>query len=168
MAGKGGYQRPTSPAPVSAPGSLSQRTDGGPGAMQGAKYIAGLPYGQGQEFQDMQQMAPMEAAPSTPSASSVGAAPNQLASGAGSASPLVAPGDINLVPLSAPSQRPYEPVTHGIPLGPGGGPEVLPSVVQNNAQAAYQSAQSVLQGLGQANPTNPAIQYLMQRLGRAF
>lgn len=28
--GRGGYRRPTNPAPVSGPGELSQRTDGGP------------------------------------------------------------------------------------------------------------------------------------------
>jgi len=47
MAVQGGYREPSNPAPVSGPGALSQRTDGGP--TQGAKYISGLPYGQGQE-----------------------------------------------------------------------------------------------------------------------
>lgn len=28
--GRGGYRRPTNPAPASGPGALSQRTDGGP------------------------------------------------------------------------------------------------------------------------------------------
>lgn len=120
MAGKGGYQRPTNPAPISAPGRLSQRTDGGPGSMQGAKYVSGLPYGEGAEFQDMQQMAPMEKAAGIPSASSVGAAPAQLAG--------MEP--TPLTPLSAPSGRPNEPVTTGIDMGPGAGSEVLPSTVQ--------------------------------------
>ena len=47
MALQGGYRKPENPAPSSGPGALSQRTDGGPA--QGAKYIPGLPYGQGQE-----------------------------------------------------------------------------------------------------------------------
>lgn len=114
MAGKGGYQRPTNPAPVSAPGRLSQRTDGGPGAMQGAKYVSGLPYGEGAEFQDMQQMAPMEAAAPTPSASSVGAAPAQIADQG-----------MAVTPLTAPTTRPYEPVTSGINIGPGPGEDVI-------------------------------------------
>ncbi len=42
MAEQGGYRAPSSPAPVSGPGALSQRTDGGP--TQGAKYVSGLPY----------------------------------------------------------------------------------------------------------------------------
>lgn len=115
MAERGGYQRPTNPAPVSAPGRLSQRTDGGPGNMQGAKYVSGLPYGEGAEFQDVQQMAPMEAAAKTPSASSVGAAPAQLAR-------QERP---QLTPLSAPSTMPSEPVTAGAAIGAGPGPEVL-------------------------------------------
>lgn len=111
---RGGYQRPSSPAPVSGPGKLSQRTDGGPGAMQGAKYVSGLPYGEGQEFQDVQTMAPMEAAAKVPSASSVGAAPAQLVE----TSPVVG--------LNAPTQRLHEPVTAGIDMGPGAGSGVLP------------------------------------------
>lgn len=128
MAGKGGYQAPANPAPVSGPGALSQRTDGGPGAMQGAKYMSGLPYGQGQEFQDMQQMAPMEAAPSAPSASSVGSSPSQLAD-----MPQV-------VPFTAPSMRPHEPVTTGIDMGPGAGSEVLPQNVQGQSPLSLASS----------------------------
>lgn len=37
-------------------------------------------------------------------------------------SPLPAPGS---VPLVRPSERPNEPFTHGLPVGPGAGPEAL-------------------------------------------
>jgi len=47
MAQRGGYRAPSNPAAVSGPGALSKRTDGGP--TQAAKYIPGMPYGQGQE-----------------------------------------------------------------------------------------------------------------------
>lgn len=104
MAGKGGYQRPTSPAPVSGPGALSQRTDGGPGSQQAARYISGLPYGEGQQMMDIQQSAPM-AASGAPSAS------GSVASAAPAPTPVV--------PLNAPTQRPNEPVTHGADVGPG-------------------------------------------------
>lgn len=107
MAGKGGYQRPTSPAPVSGPGALSQRTDGGPGGTQAARYISGLDYGQGQQMMDIQQSAPMAASGAAPAPSSAGAAMPQEA----------AP----VVPLSASSLRPDEPVTHGADVGPGPG-----------------------------------------------
>ena len=59
MALQGGYRKPENPAPSSGPGALSQRTDGGPA--QGAKYIPGLPYGQGQETYAKQTAAPAPA-----------------------------------------------------------------------------------------------------------
>lgn len=96
MAGKGGYQAPTNPAPVSGPGALSQRTDGGPADTQAAQYVSGLPYGEGQALMATQQAAPMAAS---------------------SAMPQSAP----IVPLNAPSQRPNEPVTAGADAGPGPG-----------------------------------------------
>ena len=58
MAERGGYRTPSNPAPVSGPGALSQRTDGGP--TQGATYISGLPYGEGQQTYANQVTAPMQ------------------------------------------------------------------------------------------------------------
>lgn len=113
MAGVGGYQRPTNPAPVSGPGSMSQRTDGGPGSKQAARYVAGMPYGEGAEFMDIQSMAPMEAAPRTPSAA--GARADFMA--ATESSPII--------PLTAPSMMPSTPVTDGAAMGPGAGPESM-------------------------------------------
>lgn len=37
--------------------------------------------------------------------------------------PMPSPGALG--PLDAPSTRPAEPITHGLPIGAGGGPEVL-------------------------------------------
>ena len=108
---RGGYRKPTNPAPVSGPGSLSQRTDGGPADKQAARYISGLPYGEGQAMMDTQNSAPMAAAPSIEQSNM----PSGLASAA--ASPLI--------PLDAPSNRPDEPVTHGADMGPGGSSSVL-------------------------------------------
>lgn len=98
---RGGYRKPSMPAPTSGPGALSQRTDGGPA--QAAKYIAGLPYGQGQATYDQQTAAPMAAAAPTPK-----------------------PAPIELpTPLMAPTSRPDEPITAGINMGPGPGSEVM-------------------------------------------
>jgi hypothetical protein len=98
---RGGYQQPSHPAPVSGPGALSQRTDGGP--TQPAKYISGLPYGQGQTTYDQQTSAPM--------------------AGRDAAQPtLQLP---QPTPLMAPTERPDEPVTAGINSGPGPGSEVM-------------------------------------------
>lgn len=95
--GRGGYRAPSNPAPVSGPGALSQRTDGG--ATQGAKYISGLPYGQGQETYSNQVAAPM--------------AGNTMQQ-------MEMPTE-----LMAPTTRPNEPVENGIDIGPGAGSEAL-------------------------------------------
>lgn len=97
MAQQGGYRKPTNPAPVSGPGSLSQRTDGGP--TQPASYIPGLPYGQGQETYSNQVAVKM----------------------AGNPVPQM---DLPTA-LLAPTERPNEPVTAGIDRGAGPGSEAL-------------------------------------------
>lgn len=96
MAEQGGYREPSNPAPVSGPGALSQRTDGGP--TQGAKYIPGLPYGQGQETYNNQVAAPMQ----------------------GNTFAQEMPTE-----LLALSSRPNEAVTSGIDLGAGAGSAAL-------------------------------------------
>lgn len=98
MAQRGGYRKPNNPAPVSGPGSLSQRTDGGP--TQPATYISGLPYGQGQETYANQVAAPMAGNP--------------------------VPQMEMPTPLMAPTARPNEPITTGVDIGAGAGSEVKP------------------------------------------
>lgn len=100
MAERGGYQRPSNPAPVSGPGALSKRTDGAPG--QGIKSLPNAGYGENKDFRDIQQGAQMSSAPSAPSM--------QMPEVTG---------------LGAPTQRPTEPLTAGLPIGPGAGPEAL-------------------------------------------
>jgi hypothetical protein len=59
-------------------------------------------------------------------ASGGGAAPPGQPPGAGApvgGPPGVAPGGLG--PLTRPTERPGEPITHGLASGPGGGPEVL-------------------------------------------
>lgn len=101
---RGGYRQPNNPAPVSLPGALSKRTDGG--ATEGmtppqvkAEYT-GLPYGENKAVNDQQSSGTL----------------------AGDGIPQMrAP----IVPLDAPTQRPDEPITHGIDAGPGAGSEAL-------------------------------------------
>lgn len=81
---------------VSGPGAFSQRTD--LPSKQGIKELPNAAYGEQQDFQGIQQGAPMEKA-SNPMA--------------------------NVVPLNAPTQRPGEPVTAGVDAGPGPGREIL-------------------------------------------
>lgn len=117
MAGKGGYQRPANPAAVSGPGAASQRTDGKPSEdnmTQAARYISGMPYGEGGQLNQLAQAAPLAADNAAP------AAP-----------------EISVTPLHAPTERPEEPVTAGAPFGAGPGPEALPQVQpQDDAVAA--------------------------------
>ena len=100
MAQKGGYRKPNNPAPISGPGSLSQRTDGG--LTQPATYISGLPYGQGQETYSNQVAAPMAGNP--------------------------VPQMEMPTPLMAPTARPNEPITTGVDIGDGAGSEVKPKL----------------------------------------
>ena len=95
---RGGYKRPNNPAPVSGPGALSQRTDGGAteGFTQGQATYTGLPYGQNKMINQQQSQAPMAAAAITP-----------------------------ILSLNEPSMRPDEPVTTGINMGAGAGREAM-------------------------------------------
>ena len=99
--GRGGYRQPRNPAPVSGPGALSKRTDGGAidGMTQAPKYMAGLGYGEGGNMAQ-QQGAPM----------------------AGNPIPSM---DAPVIPLTAPTMRPEEPITNGVDFGPGAGSEAL-------------------------------------------
>lgn len=102
----GGYRKPSKPAAVSGPGKFSKRTDGGPGK-QPVRPITGLPYGEGQEMEDLQGSAPMSDTQGTPAPS-----------GGGFTLPSV-------TPIGAPTERPDEPTTAGAPVGDGPGPEAL-------------------------------------------
>lgn len=117
---KGGYRKPGNPAPVSGPGALSRRTDGGP--VQGAMEIpANGKYGERKALQEMQTAAPMQGNP----------VPNLP-------TPTVEP----VTKLTEATQRPEEPVTAGMPFGPGSNtpPPMYQQVDEVAAQirAAYQ------------------------------
>lgn len=107
---KGGDRTPNNPAPVSGPGQLSRRTDGGPGNdKQPIRVPTGGDYGDATQLMKMQQAAPLGATPG---------GDNPLAA-------LLGGGGPELTPLSAPSQQPDTPVTDGAALGPGAGLEAL-------------------------------------------
>lgn len=113
---RGGYREPANPAPVSGPGALSRRTDGGP--VQGKKYIpANGKYGEATALQEIQSGAPMQGnpIPSTPTPS-IPAMP--------------------VTPIDAPTNRPDEPVTAGMPFGPGS--NTPPALVQPLDEVAAQ------------------------------
>ena len=90
-------------AGASGPGKFSKRTD---------MRLPSAGYGEGVETAAIQSGAPMARTPDVrpTSLSEQGMAPSQLA---------------RVTPLFAPTQRPDEPITSGIALGDGPGPEVL-------------------------------------------
>lgn len=141
---QGGMRRPQNPAPVSGPGRLSQRTDGGPQQVQAE--MSGMPYGENQEFEAIQASAPMSAAPSAQAPR----ARQRKASTAGRQS---------VAPLFSPTQRPEEPVTSGASFGPGAGPQ--PS------QQNMRSLSSILQRMSLNDRTgdSEALLAIAQRLG---
>jgi len=112
MAENRGGLRPTAsqnnPANVSATGGAGQS------GTQAAKYIPGLPYGQGQETMQQQMSAPM----------------------AGATSPQMPAPNMNFNTLLSETDNPLEPITAGASIGPGPGREVLPkSLTGDNRDA---------------------------------
>lgn len=94
---------------VSGPGSMAKRTDMNV-SKQPTRYIAGGAYGEGSENLALQQAAPMAGKPRA----------------AGAMTPSAVRGMMEkVVPLSAPTQRPDEPITAGMPFGMGPGPEAM-------------------------------------------
>lgn len=91
-------------AGAAGPGKFSVRTDG--------LSLPSAAYGEGVETQAIKSGAPMASTPDVR-----GATNTEVRQAAASAGPVT--------PLFAPTQRPDEPVTSGIPLGAGPGPEVL-------------------------------------------
>lgn len=82
---------------VSGTGALSERTDLNVSS-QPARYISGLPQGQGQATYDQQTAAPMAGVPETPGV--------ELE---------------EIVPLGAPTQFPNQPISYGANWGEGPG-----------------------------------------------
>jgi hypothetical protein len=97
---RGGYRQPNNPAPVSGPGALSARTDGGAteGMTQPQQQYTGFGYGENGATNTMQGEAAMAGNPFSMA---------------------------GIVPLNAPTERPDEPITSGINQGEGPGTEAM-------------------------------------------
>ena len=146
----------------SLPGSMSSRTDGGVASKQAQRYISGMPsYGDGQDLANLQAQAPM-------SASGVQAqkmTPSQIAQAASNGQSQAQQAQMNVTPLSAPTQRPNEPVTAGSPLGAGPGPEAL-GIHPAQTMQTGQSAKSLVQTLASHPDASPELQQLATALGK--
>jgi len=145
----GGYQQPSKPAVQSGPGALSQRTDGGPASKQTARYVAGGDYGDG-GLMGIQQGAPMSATPSLSGAPQGG-------------QPQMAQSQDQVVPLTAPTQRPNEPITSGADSGTG--PNMASLGLPPQGQQGGTSAKQVVQSLASHPDASPALVKLAQSLG---
>lgn len=102
----GGDRTPANPAAVSGPGSMSQRTDGGPG--QPKRQFPAEHQGQATALDRLQGAAPMHAEAASP------------ASGASPPGAVPTGGPLSVF---GPTERPFEPMTAGLPFGPGAGPQ---------------------------------------------
>lgn len=94
---RGGF-RPT--APQNNPANVSGTGGAGQAGTQPARYISGMAYGEGQATMAQQTAAPMAGSPATP---------------------MMPP----VTPLTAPTERPDEPLTAGMDFGAGPGSEAL-------------------------------------------
>lgn len=102
---RGGKRTPRNPAPVSGPGSLSQRTDGGPGSQtQPIRVPTGGAYGEATALREAQQAAPLPDRQGAPAGTGT-PTPDSLAQ-----SPV--PGGV-----FGPSDRPFESPTAGLVSG---------------------------------------------------
>jgi len=146
----GGNHPPATPATVSGPGALSQRTDGN-APSQAARYIAGGPYGSGGQM-DIQNGAPM------PASGIPGAAPAS-ASQQGMPAPQGAP----VIQLTEPTQRPDEPVTAGANAGDGPDASVLRLNSQNVQPGS--SARQMVQGFAMRPDASAQLKQLAAKLG---
>jgi len=145
MSEHGGYRRPGNPAPVSGPGQLSRRTDGGPG--QPIRDPGGLPYGENQQLHAQMQAAPMARQAQVPT------------------SGLADLIDVPTVPIGDGTRYPDEPITAGAAGGPGLGPEVLASAGRTGPTRVKLQAQlPVMQRMADQPGASPEFRALVRYL----
>jgi hypothetical protein len=131
---------------VSGPGKYAKRLD----------RIPANQYGDQTQIADIASGAPLAKTPDTR-----GMPMSQIEAAAAGA-----PAQQPLTSLYAPTERPGEPVTHGIDRGPGGGSNVLN--LPNPAQAQYTTAYDMINQWAQAPDASPTLQYLAQRIKQGF
>lgn len=134
----GGYHPPANPAPVSGPGAHSQRTDGGL-PHQAISAVPDQPYGDAGAQLASQAIAPMAGTQQMPSQGAL-PAPQQA--------PPYTAGD-----FARQSERPNEPVTHGVPIGPGSNIPAAPSPVMPNPAQGHGQMTQLLQQLAANDST---------------
>jgi hypothetical protein len=129
---------------VSGPGPYSKRTD-----------LAYKPdaYGDGVAMQQQMSGAPLAEARKAPLLSEAPVVPTGGA-------------QASVTGLYEPTQRPDEPITHGVDIGPGGGSDVL--AVPAQVQSQYTNAYDVFQTMASNPNASPTMKYLAQRIQLGF
>ena len=137
---RGGF-RPT--APQNNPANISATGGAGQSGTQPARYISGLPYGQGQATMAQQTAAPMAGNPTPVSAPKI----NSMLPG--------------VVPLTAPTQAPDLPTTSGIDIGPGVGSDAiaLPGAVP---EYRVDDSARLIQALYLQDPSNEDVRRMLE------
>lgn len=140
------------PRPTAPQNNFGVSATGGAGnsGKQPIRVAPGGLYGQRTALVQQQQGAPMSAANPTISATPTMPKMNQKP----------------LTPLFAPTERPQEPVTTGVPNSPGAGPEALH--LPNPVQGAYNTAYDFFNNIASQPGASPALQYLAQRIKEAY
>ena len=139
---RGGY-RPT--APQNNPMNVSATGGAGQSGTQPARYMSGLAYGQGQAQMQQQTAAPLAGNP-VANAAPMAAAPQMP----------------QVTGLTEPTQRPTEPITSGIDMGPGVGSDAVavPAVLPEQPSEAIQ----IIKALYQQDPRNEDLRFVIESL----
>lgn len=143
---RGGYQQPPARSGPSGPGRFSKRTDGQPVAVPNVGDSADLQYGDRTMLENAQKAVPIPK----------GTQPPPRPAGA----PL-APGPLP-GHLIGPSNRPGEPVTTGLPMGPGAGTEAL-NAPPNTPDVREQVLAWMMQNYGNSDAANMLAKIRAQR-----
>lgn len=91
-----------------------------------------VPYGTGTELARSQNQMPVSSPPQAGPSAPPEPPPGLQALMGGAMPPGVPPGGHG--DFTRPSERPLEPTTHGLPTGPGGGPEVMMNPTNDSAR----------------------------------
>lgn len=115
---RGGARVPSNPASYSGVGKNSRRTDGRVQPQRAPRIQEGtdLTIGEGRIIEQGQRIAPLSRIPAPRVQAPTPGAPAGAGGGSAQLPPHLFGGD---------STRPDEPITEGLPFGPGGGPEAL-------------------------------------------
>lgn len=128
---------------ISGPGKFSKRTD--------LQYQS-EGYGDGVAMDALKKGAPLETAPTAPHAT-----PTEVRAAAAQAP---------MTNLYAPTERPGEPVTHGVNVGPGAGAEALNLPMQDNTNfnASISAYMPVLAYVADLPNTSPETRRVIRQL----